>query len=72
MPKRRPPRTSDLIRWFVDAGLKPRVQIDADGSVIIESMPDSLAPPATLKENEMAKRINRIGKLEDGKGVGKN
>ena len=69
MTKRRPPKTSDLIRWFAEAGFKPRVQVGADGSVIIEAMPDSHTLPSALKENEMAKRINQIGALKHGKSV---
>ncbi len=64
--QRRPPRTSDLIRWFVDAGLTPRVEISSDGTVVVEAM--TLSQPLQLPTpaNEMAKRIRQVGKSRDG------
>lgn len=69
MAARRPPKTSDLIRWFVDAGLKPRVSVEIDGSVVVESMPDAEPLPSGLPASEIAARIKKAGETSNGNRI---
>jgi hypothetical protein len=72
MANRRPPKTNDLIRWFVDAGLRPRVQIGVDGSVTIEAMSEQRPLSSSTKRNEIAETIRRIGRSANGQSIGES